>query len=449
MPEPLRNYQIEDLTFCMMNRRCLLLHDPGGGKTPTVCVMIEYTYKHEHKPSLWVMPKQLLGKNRDEIKRFTNLRDHEIVTVVKPEDLLKPGIVYLMTAARLRLSLELISKTKWGLVLGDEIHLFWKTNGSKQVGALYQLMSHQPDCRWIGMTGTIIDGRLSSVYPSIHVIEPRYYPSYQSFLNQHAISDSFGNVIAWQRPERIAEIIGKHAIRRSFESIYGPEAKVIVTELADMAPEQRAAYKEFESKAILELENSFLEGATGGVYALRCRQLMSCPQIHGLLVGKPTGKDELLDLHLVNHANSKTPVVVFSCFQEEQERIAELGRARGLRVAVLNGTVSGPKRIKIDEDFRAGKIDMISGSPLVASVGYNWGHNDHVVYASVDYMDSTIVQGYRRMIRGRRNKPLLITILEYRDSLDQRMMKIIETKSRLAQSVNPDKEVFSLASVPA
>jgi hypothetical protein len=60
-------------------------------------------------------------------------------------------------------------------------------------------------------------------------------------------------------------------------------------------------------------------------------------------------------------------------------------------------------------------------------------------------MDDSFVQAYRRGIRGARTSALLIYVLEYRDSIDQRIMQIIEQKSREAHKVDPTKEIFKLS----
>ena len=296
---------------------------------------------------------------------------------------------------------------------------------------------------FVPMTGTLIKGRLSSAYPIFHCIEPRYYPSFQSFMNHHAHMDEQGNVVGWKNPDRISQIVGKHFISRSFESIYGKESKVIQTELCEMSTKQRAAYDEFEAKAILELENSFLTGKTGGVHAIRCRQIMAHPETFGL--AKTTGKDAMLDLHLENHANSGDRLVIYAAFIAEQERIIGLVRAKGMSCAIMNGNTPTPRRSEIDEKFCANQLQVIVGSPQVATVGFNWEFLNHMIFTTLDPGDDVFYQSYRRAIRGKRITPLLITVLEYENSLDQRTMRNIKRKSKLSQDVDGSREVFDLS----
>jgi SNF2 family DNA or RNA helicase len=429
----------------MANPRAGILHDPGGGKTPTCAVMAWWRWDSAKERTCWVMPKQLMRKNKKELLRFTHFKAEEVVIIDGPKwkDRLEDpqAKVFLMGPARFRLCWHLLPKDVQQ-VIGDEIHLYWTKTESAATQALYQASNRIE--RFVGMTGTPIKGRLDSCYPMIAVIEPRYYGSYQGFMNHHALVDMNGKTIGWHNADRVSKIIGKHCIRRSFESIYGPEAKVIVTEQAPMATKQREVYDQWETQALLELEDSFLESPNQGVHALRCRQIMSHPETFGLTDGERTGKDELLEIHLAHHELSGEPLIMFSCFVPEQERLVKWVQERGMSVGLMNGTVSNTKRLQLDEDFRAGKVQVLVGSPAVAAVGYNWDHCNHVIFSSLSYGDDEFVQGYRRAIRGKRSTPLLITILEYEDSLDQRILDIIKRKSALAAEVDPSKEVFDL-----
>lgn len=445
----LRDYQVVDLAFLIQHNFAALLHDPGCGKTPPVCVYLYYRWANLSEKTIWVMPRQLMAKNKAELLKFTEFEDDDIVIVDGPKwraEFEKPNAkVFLVGPTRFRLSwLEIVSKhPNIKSLAGDETHMYWQKHDTASVRSLYACVRKMNS--FVPMTGTVIKGRLDTAYPILHAIEPRYYFSYEAFMGHHSIKDDQGNIVGWQNPERLARIFGNHAIKRSFESVYGPEAKVIVTEQCEMKSAQLAAYKEFEKNAIIELEDDMLTGATGGVFALRCRQIMCHPETFGLAKGEMTAKDELLEVHLDHHAITGERLVIFASFKAEQRRIAELVSSKGMSVALLNGDVKNNDRVQIDKDFCDGSLQVIVGSPQVATVGYNWEFLQHIIFASVDYNDDTFYQAYRRGIRGARETPLLITVLEYQNSIDQRMMKIIERKSRLANSVDGSREVYTLS----
>jgi len=233
---------------------------------------------------------------------------------------------------------------------------------------------------------------------------------------------------------------------RTFASVYGNEAKVIQTPICEMSKEQRKAYDEFEANALLELDDSFLEAKTGGVYALRCRQIMAQPETFNL---GASGKDERLRVALADHANNGKPLIIYGAFKPEQRRMAKLVESEGLTVGLLNGDTPTPRRAEIDSGFRSGKIQVLVGSPQVAAVGFNWqetarGEVDHMIFTTLDYGDDTFYQSYRRAIRGQRKSPLLIEVYEYKKSIDQHIFRIIKRKSELSKAVLEVKEVYDL-----
>ena len=70
---------------------------------------------------------------------------------------------------------------------------------------------------------------------------------------------------------------------------------------------------------------------------------------------------------------------------------------------------------------------------------------DHVIFVSIDYLDTNILQAYRRADRGSRTSTLRVTFLQYRDSIDQRMYQINKVKSQLANRVDPNRRIIEFA----
>ncbi|MEN7527931.1 DEAD/DEAH box helicase [Cupriavidus sp. DL-D2] len=447
----LRDSQVAALAFGLTQPKLMNLSDPGVGKTAPTCAYMWHLWSTQGVKSVWPQPKSLLVKNRQELLDWSNFKPEEVIIIdgtkqQRAEQIADPrGKVWLMGFKRWsddwKLILEHHPEIKHMAV--DEFHLGYSTWGSKQTQAWYE--SSKKMKSMVIMTGTIIRGRLTSAFPAIHAIEPRYYGHYGNFLAQHAIMDEYDTIYGWKGHAKLAEIFRRHGFRRTFEDEYGKEAKVIIPETVEMSPKQREAYREFEEAAVLELEDSFLMGDQPAVNAIRCRQILAHPETFGLCLSETTGKDERLKIHFGDAAQSGDPIAVFAALVPEQERIVKLATSMGLRAALINGNVPATKRAKIDEQFRAGLLDCVVASPATAGIGFNWAHLKTMVFASTDYMDDSFIQAYRRGIRGQRDSPLLIYVLEYRDSIEQRIFQIIENKSKDANKVDPTKEVFQLS----
>jgi len=445
MSGTLRDYQVVDLAFYMQEPRCLNTSDPGTGKTPSVCAYASFQWFDLKNRVVWTQPNGLLKKNRDEMLEFSDFKPEDVVIVSgtpkqRRKQMESDAKVFLMGfrtfSDQWQQLLEIHPDINCLLV--DELHMGYGGHNSQRTQNLYAAMQHIK--YFVGMTGTIINGRLSSIYPSIQIMNPQMYTSYEGFMMAHAITDDYGRVVAWRNQDRLKKFLGRFAIRHSFEEVYGPEAKVIIHELVDMVPQQREAYAEFEEAALLELEDTWLDGsANQAVYTIRCRQIMEHPQTLGAPLDQIdiTGKEERLLIHLEDCKQSGKPIIVFASLVPQIERIADLGRKLGLRVGMIHGGVSNKKRFEIDEQFRAGKLDMVVASASTTAVGYNWGHVDTMIFVSFDYMDASFRQGYRRAIRGVRDKPLLIYILKYNDcAVEDRIFEIVQTKADLAHDVD-------------
>lgn len=460
----LRVDQVADLSIYIRDRKVLNLSDPGTGKTPSVCVMQYFRWNEEGNGTVWVMPKSLLRKNRRELLRFTNFHPDQVVIVdgTRPQvmaQLNSGAAVLLMGPRRFALSHKMLPSYIKAIDV-DEFHMCFKSATSAQTQALFYCFDILKFTDFIPMTGSIINGRLNSVYPAIHVIEPRYYGSAKQFDDFHGIRDWDNKIIGWGNHAKISEIFRRHGLRRTFAEVHGEQEVIFLPEMAKMNPKQRQMYDKFHKDAILELERFFLDGTQPGVAFLRSRQLMEHPnhfpdlttpgEFTDVMPGELPTKEELLEVHLEHHFTSGKPLVIFSSMRPQQVRIEAMLKRFGFSYGVINGDTPDKERDRIDVAFQKGEITVILCSPPCAAVGYNWQfcgdqELDHVIFMTLGYLDTEVSQAYKRAIRGKRNSPLLVTIMEYEDSVDQHVIGIIYRKSVDAHKVDPTYKVLQLS----
>lgn len=465
-----REDQIADLAFFINNPKAGLLHDPGVGKTITAGVYTEYCYRYLGWKVVWTQPQSIIKKNRDEILECTDFKPEEVIIVrgspKKRKELMADprGKVFLFTATGWSSEWEFLLEhhPEVKCSIHDEMHLYYAGHKSTRTQNWYIACRKMHSV--IPMSGTLIKGRLDSVYPALHVIAPQFYGSYEGFLAVHSARDEYGKHIAWQNHEKLRNVLGAVSIRRSFESVYGKSSPVIQVQKVEMHPLQREKYDEFAELATLELEDRFLEaGDSAGVMAIRCRQILNHPERVKLPIewnedGKPkkwqdynllgkeimTGKDEVILEDCASFHEAGDRLVIFASLIHEQERIYNLLVKKGYRVGLINGTVPEKQRVNIDESFRAGKLDFVVGSAATMGVGFNWPFLKMVIFASLDYGDDTFTQAYKRGIRGVRETPLLVKVLEYENSIDYRIFQIVQRKSEDNHQVDETKEVIFL-----
>ena len=465
MSVKLRDDQMATLVHHIQQPKTLSLSDPGTGKTIPAVINQYRRIEDEGIATVWVQPKALMPKNVREILKFTPLTEQDVGildgTKVQMDRVmaLEPAVILMGPDRFKRVWKDLPERYK--AIDVDEMHMCFGGPTSNRVAEFNAAQSRFEQS--VMMSGTLINGRWDSAWPAINAINPMYYPwGWDGFLAEHAFLDERSRPISWQNSERLSQIFGAHGIRYTFEQIFGKQAVVFETEWVAMNDKQRAIYSEFEENAMLELENFIIDGTLPGVNLIRARQIMEHPNYFrdlrdpynlphvDIMPGERPAKLEALEIHFEHHLQTNTPVIVFAALVPQMREIHALAERMGLRPGpILNGDATAAEKNDADVGFVSGKYQCLVGSAPVCSVGYNWqdwGSNlietDHVIFASLTYMDSDFIQGYRRTIRRARQRPLRVTTQAYIDSVDIKIMGINVRKSRLANQIDPTREII-------
>lgn len=443
-----RDYQVQDLSRLMLQRKCGLFHEPACGKTFISAMYSQYMVRYANEKVVWTQPGGIMAKNKRDILFSTDLAPEEVImvqgTAAKRDELMRSpeGKVFLMSGQGYADEYEKLQEyqPKIRHSIHDEVHLYYTTHNSARTQNWYRASRRMESI--IPMTGTIIRGRLDSAYPVCHLLAPQYYGSDRAFLAQHGWFDDMGKVIAWKNHERLQEVLKRSGIFRSFKSVYGAEAKIIQVQKFSLTGEQEKTYKTLEKTALIELEDEWVDAGNPAVAAMRARQVLSCPEMFN--VKGTTAKDEALRVMIEDHIKSGERLAIFSAHTLEQERIVQMILQLKGTVGHINGTVSNEKRQMIDTQFNAGALQFVVASPATAGIGFNWGFLKTLIFVSVDYQDDSFIQAYRRGIRGAREHELLILVMKYEGTIEDRMLEIIDRKSYDHHLVNDAIEPLNL-----
>lgn len=408
-----------------------------------------------------------MKKNKAELLAWSNFKEDEVAIVdgsrkKKDEIIADPNVKVWITSFP-----GLVKNAAWkqyqgvkGVII-DEFHKYFSNHESPSTQELYRCVRTMEF--FCGMSGTVIKGRLDSAYPMIQIIEPRFYGNVNDFYAQHAIKDFWGKIIGWRNGEKIKKVLNHIGRRTSFESVFGKRDIVFFIEEVDMGAKQKALYDQFKNMGMAELENVILEGSNEGVNLLRLRQILAHPerisvpidrddkgkitefQVVDASGGHTTERDERIKLIMEDHLDNKEPLLVISTLIPEQERLYKLAQSVGLKVALINSNVPNETRWKIDEEFRAGRLDAVVASPATAGTGYNWSHLNHIVFAGMDFATDDFIQILMRGFRGKRGRPLKATLVQYRGTVEQHIDKVHDKKSRESHNIDPTYLILNLS----
>ncbi|URG13804.1 hypothetical protein [Acinetobacter phage vB_AbaS_TCUP2199] len=491
----LRQKQIKTFQKALMNKRFLDRSHAGTGKTAPICCLTGFLIgskpvdihpsktihqipkivtltKHSitqvtggiyNCRAIWIQPSSLMEKNRQELLSWNPTWSESAVKVVQGTPAKKKRIindentlVWVMTAEAFKAYYKEM-KVKYPDILQivcDEPHLYYRGFNSARTQFFVNNVDQNTRVHFMTATPTP-RGKLSSAYTYCHMIQRDYYGCYDWFINTHADLDEYGNPQNWKNHDKLWTFLDNYSICWTSKDMYGDVDEVIIRDVVRMNPVVEHVYREFELAGIADLQGSVLNATSGGVESLRCRQMLCHP--HAIRIpcawgddGKPTNYQvgTILDditpklERIVEYAEAGEPLIIFGSFTSEIEMIAETLRRRKFRVGVIHGGVLQLQRVKIDQDFQAGKLDVVVCSAATAGVGFNWGHVNTVIFHSLNYGDDEFLQAIARAKRGVRTETLKIILLEYENTIDQPVMWAVHHNSRNSHLTNPDNPII-------
>lgn len=491
----LREKQITTFKKGLMNKRFLDRSHAGTGKTAPACCLTGFIIcskpvdEHPSKTinaistvfttaehsifrlsngeyssrAIWIQPMSLMEKNRQELLMWNpNFKPHH-VKVIKGTPTKKKALaldadtlIWVMTAEAFKAYyLDMIAKfPDIFQIMCDEPHLYYR--GFKSARTQFFVNNVESHVRVHFLTATPTPrGKLSSAYIYCHMIQRDYYGCYEWFLNTHAYLDDYGNPSEWKNHDRLWKFLSNYSICWTSKDMYGDVDEVIIRDVVEMHPKVMTTYRGFEAAGVAELQGYILEAKGGGVETLRCRQILNHPHKIKIPVrwdekGEPEewAESAVFDgitpklERILEYAEAGEPLIIFGSFRSEIEIIAETLRKNKFRVGVINGDVSQLGRVKVDQDFQAGKLDVVVCSAATAGIGLNWGHVNTVIFHSLNYGDDEFLQAIARAKRGVRSETLKIVLLEYENSIDQPVMWAVHHNSRNSHLSNADNPII-------
>jgi len=194
---------------------------------------------------------------------------------------------------------------------------------------------------------------------------------------------------------------------------------------------ERSAYEQMKRDCLVQLGKRELDAPNVLAQMLRLQQITSgwaAPKGKG---AKIEALAEILD-------EAPKPVVVWSRFTEDLDRILDLARREKLRGGRLDGSVTGVKRGAVLDDFAAGKIDVLAANPAAGGMGVQLQRASVQVYYAPSFSHEQRAQSEDRLHRMGQESPVTIIDLVASKTVDETVLKALELKSNLSALVLGD-----------
>lgn len=443
----LRGYQEEGLSwlaFLYENKlHGILADDMGLGKT--VQVLSFLSMLSLKSPVLIVMPTSLLFNWNLEFQKFLpsfSVCMHHGNERKEEEESFQNYDVILTSYAILRRDLSLFQKIHFSCAFIDE------AQGIKNVEtqSAIAVSSLRADFR-LSITGTPIENHLGELLSQFKFLMPHLYK---------LMNEEYGKLKTLE-PEvfrKIKRQVRPFILRRRKHDVDEqlPE-KIEQTIWLEMPLEQRKIYDVF----YLQLKDGLLKNLSAENLnkhrmeifeaILRLRQICCHPQIaisvlEGVCVKNSAKSDALFtDLEILLAEGQKA--IVFSQFTSMLKLIAEKCAERGWSFSYLDGATKD--RQSVVRRFQEDKTNQLFLISLKAGgVGLNLTAADYVILYEPWWNEAVENQAIDRVHRIGRLHPVIAKRYIFRDTIEERMMLLKETKRAIASSLFETEAGFSI-----
>lgn len=322
---------------------------------------------------------------------------------------------------------------KIDMIIFDEVQKC-KSPTAEQGKNLLKLMSAHYK---IAMTGTPLTNSPLDAYVPLKWIgvERSTFTNFKHYYCK--FGGEFGNIlIGYKNLDLLKETIEKYSLRRTKDLLDLPE-KTIINEYVEMELDQESFYEEVKAGVRDQIDKVKLTSTNLLALTTRLRQATDFPGIlstKNISCSKLDRAESLTEEMISN--NEK--VVIFSSFKDTVYELQR--RLSKYNPVVITGDTKDsdiePLKKEFQENpdrkvFIATHQKMGTGQTLTAA--------SYMIFISTPWTDADYVQAQDRIHRIGAKKPVFIYNLITKNTIDERVLEIVQDKGAIADYVIDDK----------
>ena len=444
--EPFK-HQVEAINFGL-NKRCwLLLDSMGTGKTNTLMWLAETlktrgiidhclvicginTLKQNWKKAILKFGNEtvrVLGERKTRTGRI-----YYASVAERAQELMEPieefFVVTNIETLRDPKIMEAFKKTKnnFGMIALDEAH---KVNrGSTQGDNFLKLNADYK----VAATGTLITNSPLSCYTPLKWIG-KEHANVGTFKSQYCEFGGFhdSQVIGYKNLTLLKEVIDSCSLRRTLDDVKSDmPPKTVNIEVIELEEEHKRFYEAIREGVKEEADLINLKSANLLALTTRLRQATACPSAltsQDIPSSKVLRCKEMVD-ELVSQGEK---VVILSVFKETVSKLKEV--LAEYNPSINTGDIPDDVVSRNIDDFQTNPNSLVFiGTWDKVSTGITLNAAAYMICIDTPYTYAMFSQGTDRIWRVDNTRPAFITVLVGADTIDERVIEIIETKKDLS-----------------
>jgi len=436
---PPLQHQLISLVFALdkNRKRICFWHDIGTGKTAIALLTF---LLWGCKKGLIVCPNSVIPTWKEEIKKHTDLSYIELLgtTQNRKDNFYKKADLYIINYEglkylfgqkvnkRFKIDYNMIKQIDYDCLIVDEIHHVKSKNAgmSKISREISRKVSH---C--IGLTGTPITKNEIDLWSEYMVIDlgQSLGTSYYGFLNSYFRKSYFDWKLKKGSREKILLRLYDKTLR--YERVECFDLPPLVREKRYVSPTNE------QLKLINKIENDLLEQYEKGIVTHNnvLVKINKLAQVAGGFLIQTDGKIKQLQTNpkLQELENCLDEIegkcIIVHHFNEEGRMLEQLCKKKGIKYASLRGEIKDKEnQIKLFKNNP--KIKILIMNPQCGGEGLNFQVASIMIFYSNNYSSVARIQTQKRIYRlGQDKKCLIIDLICY-NSIDEKILKILEDK---------------------
>lgn len=469
----LMKHQIEGVDFLVKNNGGILADEMGLGKTAQAIVTCEklglkhilistlnsIKYNWEDEVKLWSPDSSVVVVNGEPEPREKLLNSGARFTIVNYEVLGGNGVYDEDTGKRTKIvfrHLDTLLKQKYDGIIFDEAHKL-KSRKAMIFDGAKKIRQSRKDIFQVSLSGTPLLNIPEELWPLLYMYNPREFSSYWRWVEQYCVtaqspySRFSKDILGVRDPEVLRNDLRKVLLRRTKSDVLDLPPKIFQDIPVQLTYSQRKAYNSVQDDMFLKLESGVEINTIGPLAQItRLRQICISPDLLDDYSNKLRGAkiDALRD---IIDGSGDQKVVVFSQYARVINRLCSWENLPKWVPEKLHLTYFTGEN---DLEYRHECVKLFQEDPEIkclfttigaGGTGINLTKGSIAVFLDLGWTPADNAQAADRLHRiGQENAVTVIT-LSARDTIEEHVQQILNSKQALFDAVIPEESVYQAA----
>lgn len=313
-----------------------------------------------------------------------------------------------------------------GMVIVDEIHKA-KNAQSQQGKAIHKLQSFYK----MALTGTPLMNKPIDLYNIMKWLDVEQN-SFYKFRARYCVMGGFGGyqIVGYKNMDELRQRFDAIMLRRKKEEVLNLPPKIRQTEYVEMYDTQRSIYREVMA-AIKTNIDKIAVSPNPLAQLIRLRQATGCPAILSESITESAKMDRMVEL-VEELAESGQKAIVFSNWEEMTKVARE--RLKQFKPAYITGQTKD-RQGEVEKFQNDPTCQVIVGTIGAMGTGLTLTAATTVIFLDKPWNMANTEQAEDRAHRIGTTGTVNIITLVCKDTIDERIEEIIETKKDLAEAL--------------